>query len=262
MNRLRTGIAGAQPVPQFRPEVLRMAILSLRNVSKSFGSLKVADDVTFDVPDGQALGIIGPNGAGKSTLFNLITGNLAADSGTICFDGNDVTRESAMRRCLDGIGRSFQIPQPFEKLTVFENLVVAGTFGRNRSEAEVTGICAEVLERTGMIGKANSPAGSLSLLERKRLELARAMATGPKCLLLDEIAGGLTDAECQSLITTIRDIHAERVTIIWIEHVLHALNSVVERLLVLDFGRVIGIGEPEEIMASREVKEIYLGLEV
>ena len=239
-----------------------MSILALKSVSKSFGSLKVTDDVTFDVPKGQALGIIGPNGAGKSTLFNLITGNIMSDAGSIHFDGDDVTRVPAMTRCLNGVGRSFQIPQPFEKLTVFENLVVAGTFGRNASEAEVTEICADVLERTGMIAKANAPAGSLSLLDRKRLELARAMATGPKLLLLDEIAGGLTDAECKSLIQTIRDIHAEGVTIIWIEHVLHALTSVVERLLVLDFGRVIGIGDPAQIMDSREVKEIYLGIDV
>ena len=239
-----------------------MSILALKSVSKSFGSLKVTDDVTFDVPKGQALGIIGPNGAGKSTLFNLITGNIMSDAGSIHFDGEDVTRVPAMTRCLNGVGRSFQIPQPFEKLTVFENLVVAGTFGRNASEAEVTEICADVLERTGMIAKANAPAGSLSLLDRKRLELARAMATGPKLLLLDEIAGGLTDAECKSLIQTIRDIHAEGVTIIWIEHVLHALTSVVERLLVLDFGRVIGIGDPAQIMDSREVKEIYLGIDV
>ncbi len=239
-----------------------MTILSLQNVSKSFGSLKVTDDVTFEVPEGQALGIIGPNGAGKSTLFNLITGNLMSDAGTIRFLGADVTRTPAMQRCLSGVGRSFQIPQPFEKLTVFENLVVAGAFGRDASEREVTDICADVLERTGMIHRANTPAGQLSLLERKRLELSRAMATGPKLLLLDEIAGGLTDAECQSLIQTIKDIHGEGVTIIWIEHVLHALTSVVERLLVLDFGRVIGIGDPGEIMDSREVKEIYLGIDV
>ena len=239
-----------------------MPMLSLQKVSKSFGSLKVADDVSFDVPEGQALGIIGPNGAGKSTLFNLVTGNLMPDSGTISFDGRDVTKAPAMRRCLDGIGRSFQIPQPFEKLTVFENLVVAATHGRAAAETAVTGICAGVLERTGLLPKANATSGSLSLLERKRLELARAMATGPKLLLLDEIAGGLTEGECQSLVETIRDIRAEGITIIWIEHVLHALNSVVERLLVLDFGRIIGIGDPAEIMESREVKEIYLGIEI
>jgi branched-chain amino acid transport system ATP-binding protein len=238
-----------------------MPMLELTSVSKSFGSLKVTDDVSFDVPEGQALGIIGPNGAGKSTLFNLVTGNLTADAGTIHFDGRDVTGVPAMRRCLDGVGRSFQIPQPFQKLTVFENLLVAATHGRGASEAEVVDTCADVLERTGLIRKANALAGSLTLLERKRLELARAMATGPKLLLLDEIAGGLTDGECLSLVQTIRDIHAEGVTIVWIEHVLHALNSVVERLLVLDFGRVIAIGAPGEIMESREVREIYLGIE-
>lgn len=239
-----------------------MTILALKNVSKSFGALKVTDDVSFEVPEGMALGIIGPNGAGKSTLFNLITGNIGADSGSIEFLGRDVTRTSARQRCVSGVGRSFQIPQPFSKLTVYENLLVAGTFGRDQSEAELAHACAVILERTELISKANAPAGGLSLLERKRLELARAMATHPKLLLLDEIAGGLTDAECQSLIKTIKAIHAEGVTIIWIEHVLHALNSVVERLLVLDFGKVIGIGDPAAIMESKEVKEIYLGIEI
>ncbi|XWN30345.1 MAG: ABC transporter ATP-binding protein [Devosia sp.] len=237
-------------------------ILSLDSVSKRFGSLTVTDDVSFDVPAGEALGIIGPNGAGKSTLFNLITGNLSPDAGRIMFDRRDVTRVSAMARCVGGIGRSFQIPQPFQKLTVFENLLVAATFGQDRSEAAVTPACGDILERTGLMGRANTPAATLSLLERKRLELARAMATGPKLLLLDEIAGGLTDAECAALIDTIKAIHAEGVTIVWIEHVLHALTSVVERLLVLDFGRIIGIGEPTAIMASQEVKEIYLGIDV
>lgn len=239
-----------------------MSILSLKDVSKSFGALTVTDGVTFDVPKGQALGIIGPNGAGKSTLFNLITGNLRSDVGRIHFQGRDVTRVSAMDRCLSGVGRSFQIPQPFEKLTVFENLLVAATHGRNMKESAVQADCADVLERTELIRRANTPAGQLSLLERKRLELARAMATQPDLLLLDEIAGGLTEGECQALIGTIRDIHARGVTIIWIEHVLHALTSVVERLLVLDFGKIIGIGDPDTIMASKEVREIYLGIEV
>lgn len=239
-----------------------MTMIALNGVSKRFGALVVSNDVTFDVPEGQALGIIGPNGAGKSTLFNLITGNLTADAGSIRFAGEDVTKKPAMHRCLAGIGRSFQIPQPFEKLTVFENLLVAGTFGQGRSESDVMQQCAETLEKTGLIAKANHVAGELSLLERKRLELARAMATNPKLLLLDEIAGGLTEAECQSLVATIKDVHASGVTIIWIEHVLHALTSVVERLLVLDFGKVIGLGDPSEIMASKEVREIYLGIEV
>ena len=236
-------------------------ILSLRDVSKSYGALRVTDGVSFDVPEGQALGIIGPNGAGKSTLFNLITGNVAPDAGAIHFDGRDVTRVPARKRCLDGIGRSFQIPQPFGNLTVFENLCVAAAFGRGMAEGAVAEDCAAILDRTGLRRVANDPAGGLSLLDRKRMELARAMATHPRLLLLDEIAGGLTDAECQSLIATINEIHAGGTTIVWIEHVLHALNAVVERLLVLDFGRVIAIGEPSEIMASQEVREIYLGID-
>ncbi len=239
-----------------------MPLLSLSHVSKSFGALVVADDVSFDVPQGQALGIIGPNGAGKSTLFNLITGNLRPDQGQVHFAGQDVTQMSPMRRCALGMGRSFQIPQPFGNLTVFENLVVAATHGQGKSEAEVTDFCAGILDQTELMARANDTAGSLSLLQRKRLELARAMATGPRLLLLDEIAGGLTEGECRALVQTIRAIHASGVTIIWIEHVLHALTSVVDRLLVLDFGKVIGLGEPDTIMASREVREIYLGIEV
>jgi branched-chain amino acid transport system ATP-binding protein len=237
-------------------------ILRLDNVSKSFGALKVADSVTFTVPRGEALGIIGPNGAGKSTLFNLITGNLLADGGRIELLGRDVTRAPAMERVRMGVGRSFQIPQPFEGLTVFENLLTAAAFGRGGREAEMVDDCARILEQTELLKKANVLGGSLSLLDRKRLELARALATGPELLLLDEIAGGLTEGECRALVATIRSIHAKGTTIIWIEHVLHALTSVVERLLVLNFGRVIGIGAPDEIMASKEVREIYLGLEV
>jgi branched-chain amino acid transport system ATP-binding protein len=167
-----------------------------------------------------------------------------------------------MERVRMGVGRSFQIPQPFEGLTVFENLLTAAAFGQNKRESEVEGDCVAILRDTELLQRANQLAGSLSLLDRKRLELARAMATGPELLLLDEIAGGLTEGECQALVATIRGLHAKGVTIIWIEHVLHALNSVVERLLVLDFGKVIGNGEPDAIMASKEVREIYLGLEV
>lgn len=237
-------------------------ILRLENVSKSFGALKVADSVTVSVPRGEALGIIGPNGAGKSTLFNLITGNLFANEGRFELLGRDVTHAPAMERVRMGVGRSFQIPQPFEGLTVFENLLTAAAFGRGGREAEMVDDCAGILEETELLRKANFVAGSLSLLDRKRLELARALATGPELLLLDEIAGGLTEGECKALVATIKAIHARGTTIIWIEHVLHALNSVVERLLVLDFGRVIGIGAPDEIMASKAVREIYLGLEV
>jgi branched-chain amino acid transport system ATP-binding protein len=236
--------------------------LSLANVSKSYGALKVTDNVTFDVADGEALGIIGPNGAGKSTLFNLINGNVQPQAGTITLFGKDVTRVSATARVRDGVGRSFQIPQPFERLSVFENLLVAASFGRGASEKDVADDCAAILEQTELMHRANMLAGALPLLDRKRLELARALATGPRILLLDEIAGGLTEGECQSLVATIKSIHARGITIVWIEHVLHALTSVVERLVVLDFGRLIATGKPDDVMAMQSVKEIYLGVDV
>ena len=238
------------------------AMLELEGVSKRYGALLVTDDVSFSVPKGQALGVIGPNGAGKSTLFNLVTGTAQADRGRILLGGRDVTRLPAARRCLAGVGRSFQIPQPFAKLTAYENLVVAGAFGRDRAERDVTDDCARILERCGLLGRANTPAGRLTLLERKRLELARALATAPELLLLDEIAGGLTEGECAALVETIRTVHAEGVTVVWIEHVLHALTAVVERLLVLDHGRVVAVGGPDEVMASDAVREIYLGAEL
>ena len=238
-----------------------MSVLRLSGVQKSFGALQVAQDITFDVPQGQALGIIGPNGAGKSTLLNLITGNINPDQGRIEFMGRDVTKIPPMQRTLMGMGRSFQIPQPFDNISVFENVLVAACFGQNVSESVAIDPCADILEQTEMMHLANMPASKLSLLERKRLELARALATNPKLLMLDEIAGGLTDAECLSLIDTIKAIHSSGVTIIWIEHVLHALTSVVEQLLVLDFGKVIAMGEPNKIMESRNVQQVYLGID-
>lgn len=238
-----------------------MSILSLRSVSKSFGALKVTDDVSFDLQPGEALGIIGPNGAGKSTLFNLITGNIAPDQGQVFLDGRDVTRTPPMQRVVAGVGRSFQIPQPFGDLTVYENLLVAARFGGGLGGREAGVFCMDILDRTGLGVVAEKKAGGLSLLQRKRLELARAMATRPRVILLDEIAGGLTDGECVELVATIRAIHAEGTAIVWIEHVLHALNSVVERLMVLNFGRMLMIGAPDEVMASPQVREIYLGIE-
>jgi len=238
-----------------------MPILSLSSVSKSFGALKVTDDVSFELAKGEALGIIGPNGAGKSTLFNLIAGNLRPDQGSVFLDGKDVTRETAMQRCSSGIGRSFQIPQPFGHLTVYENLLVAARFGGSVGAGEAPALCMDILARTGLAAQADKVSGGLPLLQRKRLELARAMATRPRVILLDEIAGGLTEGECHELVATIRQIHAEGTAIIWIEHVLHALNSVVERLMVLNFGKMLMIGKPDEVMAAREVREIYLGIE-
>ena len=235
-------------------------ILSLDNLTRSFGSLKAVDAVQLEVAQGEALGIIGPNGAGKSTLFNLVTGLLAPDTGTITFDGHDITRAPPRARCIAGIGRSFQIPQPFENLTVFENLLVPAIHGRRQPEVKVVDACGDILERTGLIGFANRRAGALNLLERKRLELGRALASAPRLLLLDEIAGGLTEAECAELVQLIRSIRASGVTIIWIEHIVHALLAVVSRLAVLNFGRKIVEGEPRSVMASDAVREIYMGI--
>jgi len=235
-------------------------ILTLDNLTKSFGSLKAVDLAHLDVAQGEALGIIGPNGAGKSTLFNLITGLHTPDSGTVTFSGSDITATPPRQRCIAGIGRSFQIPHPFENLTVFENLLVAAIHGRRQREAQVVDSCGEILERTGLIALANRRAGTLNLLGRKRLELARALASAPKLLLLDEIAGGLTEAECAELVQLITAIKNSGVTIIWIEHIVHALIAVVSRLVVLNFGKKIIEGEPRSVMASAEVREIYMGI--
>ena len=236
-------------------------VLSLNRLSKSFGAVKVADEMSFDVPAGQSLGVIGPNGAGKTSLFNLITGTLQPDVGRIQYHGKDITKDSAALRCKSGIARSFQIPQPFGAMSVFENVLVGATQGAGLSGREAEVLSLEILNQTGLMVHANSLAGSLTLLGRKRLELARALAAKPKLLLLDEIAGGLTEGECQSLIATIHDIKASGVTIIWIEHIVHALLAVVDRLIVIDFGRKIADGEPKPIMDSREVREIYMGLD-
>jgi branched-chain amino acid transport system ATP-binding protein len=235
-------------------------ILRLDNLTKSFGSLKAVDGVQLEVAPGEALGIIGPNGAGKTTLFNLVTGLLKPDTGTVWFGGRNITHAPPRARCIAGIGRSFQIPHPFESLTVFENLLVAAIHGRRRREAQVIDACGEILERTGLIAFANRRAGMLNLLGRKRLELARALASAPRLLLLDEIAGGLTEAECGELVQLVEDIKQSGVTIVWIEHIVHALVAVVSRLVVLNFGRKIVEGEPRSVMISDEVREIYMGI--
>jgi branched-chain amino acid transport system ATP-binding protein len=235
-------------------------ILRLDNLTRSFGSLKAVDGVNLAVAPGEALGIIGPNGAGKSTLFNLVTGLLRPDAGSISFNGRDITRAPPRARCVAGIGRSFQIPHPFENLTVFENLLVAAVHGRRRREREVVDACGDILERTGLIAFANRRAGTLNLLGRKRLELARALAGAPRLLLLDEIAGGLTEAECAELVTLVKDINKSGMTIVWVEHIVHVLVAVVSRLVVLNFGRKIVEGEPRSVMASAEVREIYMGI--
>ncbi|MCO5162698.1 MAG: ABC transporter ATP-binding protein [Mesorhizobium sp.] len=236
-------------------------ILSAEGLSKRYGAQQVTDQVSLTLARGEALGIIGPNGAGKTTLFNLIAGTVRADAGRIVFDGEDVSDLPARRRCHLGIARSFQIPHPFVGMTTYENVLVGAAFGRGASERDSEERAVDVLEVTGLKRKANTLARDLTLLERKRLELARALASGPSLLLLDEIAGGLTEPECVELIATIGDVRREGVSIIWIEHVVHALLAVVDRIAVIDFGRKIAEGEPRAVMASPQVAEIYMGID-
>ena len=229
-------------------------ILQLDGVSKAFGAVTVADGLSYGLEEGEALGVLGPNGAGKTSMFNLITGTLKPDAGRITFAGDDITALGAARRSRSGIARSFQVPQPFTHMTVFENAMVAATQSAGLAGREAERLCIEVLDQTELLDKANDRAGGLTLLNRKRLELTRALCAKPRLLLLDEIAGGLTEAECTALIATIKSIHASGVSIIWIEHVVHALMAVVERLIVIDFGRKIAEGEPKAIMDSPEVQ--------
>lgn len=235
-------------------------MLVLEGILKNYGALRVADGIDLSVSANTALGVIGPNGAGKTTLFNLISGTARPDKGRILVNGKDVTKLDAAQRCRLGIARSYQVPLPFLGMTVFENLLVASRFGGGMSQHEAVEHCADVLRQTGLLAKANRPATSLPLLDRKRLEMARALATRPQLLLLDEIAGGLTDLECAELISTIVDIRRNGVTIVWIEHIVHALLAVVERLAVLNFGAVVQDGDPVEVMASNTVKQIYMGI--
>jgi branched-chain amino acid transport system ATP-binding protein len=234
-------------------------VLEAKNLTKSYGGVKVVDDLSVSLVKGEALGVVGPNGAGKTTMINLLTGIVRQDAGSVVFAGRDISHQSPDQRCHLGLGRTYQIPKPFEGMTVFENVLVGGTYGRGRSEKASYEICTQALQRTSLLPQANVLAETLSLLERKRLELARALATEPKVLLLDEIAGGLTEHEVQSVIQTIKQLQAEGITILWIEHIVHALLAVVDRLMAIDFGRLIAEGDPNTVINSPEVRDVYMG---
>lgn len=238
-----------------------MALLALKNVSKSYGALKVTDDVSLSVTEGEVLGILGPNGAGKTTLFNLISGDVKVDAGEVEFHGQCINALLPFERCHIGIGRSYQVPQPFGHMSVFENLVTAACFGAQVPEKEAWEIAWDVLQKTDLTRFANHPAAGLTLLNRKRLELARALATRPRLLLLDEIAGGLTEHEAQELVEELKRIKQTGVTMVWIEHVVHALLSIADRLHVINFGKTLCSGEPQVVMQDPEVRRVYMGLE-
>jgi branched-chain amino acid transport system ATP-binding protein len=244
------------------PECTGPALLELDGVSKSFGKVVVADGISLRVGAGDMIGIVGPNGAGKTSLFSLISGDLEPDAGQIRLDGAVVTRRKPAARCRLGIGRTYQVPRPFGAMTVFENVLVAVQQGAGLRRAASYGRAAAVLARAGLDAEANSPAERLGLLQRKRLELARALATGPRLLLLDEVAGGLTDPEVAQLVEIVAAIRADGVAIIWIEHVVRALTATVDRLLCLAAGTFVGDGAPAEVLAQPAVREVFLGTEV
>jgi branched-chain amino acid transport system ATP-binding protein len=234
-------------------------ILELHGLSRSFGGVRVIEKLDLAVAGGEIVGLLGPNGAGKSTLFNLIAGVLSPDAGSITYQTRDISRMKVWKRRRLGVGRTYQIPKPFTHMSVYENVLVGAVHGAGLSIRAARETTLDTLELTGLVGSMASPAGALSLLDLKRLELARAIASRPALLLLDEIAGGLTEGECDALLSILAQVHARGVTIVWVEHVLHALKRLATRLTVLYGGKIIAQGRPEAILSDPRVKEIYLG---
>ncbi len=236
-------------------------LLVVEGLTKSFGSLIAVNNLSFEVRLGEILGIIGPNGSGKTTVFNLLTGVLTPDAGKITLGGQDITSFKAAKRCRAGIGRTYQIPRPFTKMTVLENLMVPAVHGGGLGEKEAKEKSDAILELISMTGVRNNFAGSLSLLDRKRLELGRALATQPKIVLIDEVAGGLTEKEVELLLAIVKEIQRQGITIIWIEHIMMMMSDGADRVMCISEGKQMQCGSPSEVMCSDEVLECYLGEE-
>ncbi len=234
-------------------------VLQGESLVKRYGELVVLNDVDFAVGQGESVGIVGPNGAGKTTLLNVLAGSVSPDRGRVRLAGEDVTKLRAQVRCRRGVGRAFQIPRPFGGMTVLENVLVGASYGGALRRSAAYPAAIDALELCGLVDVANRRAASLGLLHRKRLELARALATDPRVLLLDEIGGGLTDAESEQLVTTIRELRQRDIVIVWIEHVVHVLLQVVDRLVCMDAGSVIADGEPAAVLRDAAVVDAYLG---
>jgi branched-chain amino acid transport system ATP-binding protein len=218
-------------------------------------------NLSFRVDAGEILGIIGPNGAGKTTVFNLLMGILNPEQGEIIFEGKNITRESPSNRAHLGLGRTFQIPRPFDKMTVFENLFVAALHGGKKKRGPARKDVQKILEMIGLSSVQDRTAGGLSLLDRKRLELGRALATDPKLIMLDEVAGGLTEPEAALVLKIVKEMQKRGIAIVWIEHIMAMMSEGVDRLLAIAEGRRLLCGDPKEVMSSKEVLECYMGVE-
>ena len=235
------------------------AILAVRGLSKSFGAVTVANDVAFDVAEGEILGIIGPNGAGKTTLFGMLSGHVEPSAGTVEFRGEDITALPTHDRARRGIARTYQVPRPFGQMTVFDNLRVGAVFAGGLTGTEATEWIERTLALTALTRFANVPAGRLPLLIRKRHELARALAMRPRLLLIDEVAAGLTEQEVSEFIALVRRIRDMGTSIVWIEHVIRTMLTATDRLMAVAGGQVLAIGAPNEVIQMPEVKRVYLG---
>jgi branched-chain amino acid transport system ATP-binding protein len=235
-------------------------ILQVQEVSKRFGGLQALTDVSFDLAEGEILGLIGPNGAGKTTLFNVINGVYTPERGRVIFRGEDVTRLPSYEVARRGLARAHQVVRPLADLSVRENVMVGACFGREHHGLRAaTRLADEALARVGLGDRAEQPAGSLNVAQKKRLEMARALAARPYLILLDEVLAGLNPSEIAAMMETVRAIREDGITILMIEHVMQAIMSISDRLLVLDYGILIATGLPEEVANNPLVIEAYLG---
>ena len=236
-------------------------ILEFIHVNAGYGRVQILNDLSFSVNKGQVFGVIGPNGSGKTTMFNALLGLITPSSGKIIFDNIDITRFSANVRCKMGLGRTFQIPRPFENMSLYENVLVAAVHGGSHSERAAKEVALSCLKQTGLYEKREIRSGELTLLDRKRLEIARALGTSPKLLLLDEVAAGLTEAEVKEIMELVADLKAAGHSIIWIEHIIETMVGSTDFLMCMAEGSCVAIGEPREVIGSAEVQRLYLGVD-
>ena len=234
-------------------------VLSVKDLGISFGGNVVLDSINFEVGKGEVLGVMGPNGAGKTVPLNIISGILKADHGEVIFLGEDIQKAKITERTYKGIGRTFQVPRSFEHMSVYENVLTSAVYGQGISEAEAKEKAIELLKVANLGKRANEPAGKLSLINRKRLEIAAAMASDPKLLLLDEVAGGLTNAEVAEILDIVRTIKNRGVSIIWIEHIIQTLVDGTDRVMLMANGRDLLTAPPLEVMNASIVNEVYMG---